>query len=121
MKHLLITIIAVAILAGCSDPEAEANRLFTEASTLINEADSINQTEGPYSLKALGKRKAALEILEKIPLLYPQSSLSVRISEGDFKIKNQSMDEIVQKLEPPITIHQAAEDGEIEAIKWHID
>ena len=31
------------------------------------------------------------------------------------------MDEIVQKLEPPITIHQAAEDGEIEAIKWHID
>ena len=37
MKHLLITTIAVAILAGCSDPEAEANRLFTEASKLIKE------------------------------------------------------------------------------------
>ena len=80
MRQLLITIAAV-VLVGCSDPEAEANKLFTEASQLVKESDAIKE---PNSAEAFNKRKAAIESLEKIPVQYPQSSLSVKISEGDF-------------------------------------
>ena len=53
MKHLLITIAAL-LLVGCSDPEAEANKLFTEASQLVKEADAIKE---PNSVEAFNKRK----------------------------------------------------------------
>ena len=104
MKHLLLTTIAAVLVVGCSDPEAEANKLFTEASQLVRDADAITE---PYSLEAYNKRKAAVELLEKIPLQYPQSSLSVKISEGDFKIQSQSIDEIRGKMKPDISIHKA--------------
>jgi len=117
MKHILITTIAAVVLVGCSDPEAEANKLFTEASQLVKNADAITE---PYSLEAYNKRKAAVEVLEKIPVQYPQSSLSVKISEGDFKIQNQSIDEIREKMKPDISIYEAAESGNIEAVKQHL-
>ena len=116
MKQLLITIVAV-VLVGCADPEAEANKLFTEASQLVKDADSINE---PYSLEAFYKRKAAIDLIEKIPAQYPQSSLSVEISKGDFKIQSQSIDEIRKKMKPEISIHIAADEGNIEAVKLHL-
>ena len=116
MKQLLITIAAL-VLVGCADPEAEANKLFTEASQLVKDADSINE---PYSLEAFYKRKAAIDLIEKIPAQYPQSSLSVEISKGDFKIQSQSIDEIRKKMKPEISIHDAAIDGIIEAVKQHL-
>jgi ankyrin repeat protein len=117
MKHLLLTTIAAVLVVGCSDPEAEANKLFTEASQLVRDADAISE---PYSLEAYNKRKAAVELLEKIPLQYPQSSLSVKISEGDFKIQSQSIDEIRGKMKPDISIHDAVKKGNIEAVKQHL-
>jgi ankyrin repeat protein len=116
-SHLLLTTIAAVVLVGCGDPEAEANKLFTEASQLVKNADAITE---PYSLEAYNKRKAAVEVLEKIPVQYPQSSLSVKISEGDFKIQNQSIDEIREKMKPDISIYEAAQAGNIEAVKQHI-
>ena len=62
MKNILLTIIATAFLFGCSDPEAEANKLFTEASQLVKDADAITE---PYSLEAYKKRKAAIDLIEK--------------------------------------------------------
>ena len=62
MKLLLLTTIATLLFIGCSDPEAEANKLFTEASQLVKDADAITE---PYSLEAYSKRKAAIELLEK--------------------------------------------------------
>ena len=117
MKSQLIAIVTAVLLVGCSDPEAEANKLFTEASQLVKDADAITK---PQSLEAYNKRKAAVELLEKIPLQYPQSSLSVKISEGDFKIQNQSIDEIREKMKPDISIYEAAQAGNIEAVKQHI-
>jgi ankyrin repeat protein len=117
MKHILLTTIAAVLLVGCSDPEAEANKLFTEASELVKDADAITE---PYSLEAYNKRKAAVELLEKIPLQYPQSSLSVKISEGDFKIQSQSIDEIREKMKPHIAMNEAGKQGNIEAVKQHL-
>jgi ankyrin repeat protein len=117
MKQLLTTIAAVVLVVGCSDPEAEANKLFTEASQLVREADAITE---PYSLEAYNKRKAAVELLEKIPTQYPQSSLSVKISEGNFKTQSQSLDEIREKMKPNISIHEAVTEGNIEVIKQHL-
>jgi len=104
-------------LVGCSDPEAESNKLFNKASQLVKGADAITE---PYSLEAYNKRKAAVELLGKIPVQYPQSSLSVRISEGDFKIQSQSIDEIRYKMKPDISIHRAAKEGNIEAVEIHL-
>jgi hypothetical protein len=117
MKHLLLTTIAALFFVGCSDPEAEANKLFTEASQLVKDADVITE---PYSLEAYKKRKSAIELLEKIPVEYPQSSLSVKISAGDFKIQNQMMDDIKKKLKPDINIQIAAKRGNIEAVRLHL-
>jgi ankyrin repeat protein len=117
MKHLLLTTIAAVLVVGCSDPEAEANKLFTEASQLVREADAITES---YSLEAYNKRKAAVELLERIPVQYPQSSLSVKISEGDFKIQSQSTDEIRKKMKPEISIHEATKEGNSEAVKQHL-
>ena len=118
MKHLLLTTIAALVLMGCSDPEAEANKLFTKASQLVKDADAITK---PQSLEAYNKRKAAVELLEKITVQYPQSSLSVRISEGVFLIQGQLINEVREKMKPDISIHKAARDGNIEAVKQHLD
>jgi PBP1b-binding outer membrane lipoprotein LpoB len=118
MKHLLLTTIAAVVLVGCSDPEAEANKLFTKASQLVKDADAITK---PQSLEAYNKRKAAVELLEKITVQYPQSSLSVRISEGVFLIQGQLINEVREKMKPDISIHKAARDGNIEAVKQHLD
>ena len=117
MKHLLLTTIEAVLLVGCSDPEAESNKLFNKASQLVKGADAITE---PYSLEAYNKRKTAVELLGKIPVQYPQSSLSVRISEGDFKIQSQSIDEIRYKMKPDISIHRAAKEGNIEAVEIHL-
>ena len=117
MKHLLLTTIAAVVMVGCSDPEAEANKLFTKASQLVKDADAITK---PQSLEAYNKRKAAVELLEKITVQYPQSSLSVRISEGVFLIQGQLINEVREKMKPDISIHEAARDGNIEAVKQHI-
>ena len=116
MKQLLITIAAV-VLVGCADPEAEANKLFTEASQLVKDADAITE---PYSLEAFKKRKTAIGLIEKIPTQFPQSSLSVEISKGDFKIQSQSIDEIRKKIKPERSIHKAAAAGNIGAVKLHL-
>ena len=111
-------IIAASFLFGCSDPEAEANKLFTEASKLVKDADAMDWR----SLEAYYNRKSAIELLEKILVLYPQSSLSVRISEGDLKIQSQSIDEIKEKIilfGTPSIITDVSE-GRIENIKIHI-
>jgi PBP1b-binding outer membrane lipoprotein LpoB len=118
MKHLLLTTIAAVVMVGCSDPEAEANKLFTKASQLVKDADAITK---PQSLEAYNKRKAAVELLEKITVQYPQSSLSVRISEGVFLIQGQLINEVREKMKPDISIHKAARDGNIEAVKQHLD
>ena len=117
MKQILITTIAAVLVVGCSDPEAEANKLFTEASQLVKDADAITE---PYSVEAFNKRKAAIDLIEKIPAQYPQSSLSVEISKGDFKIQSQSTDEIRKKMKPEISIHEATKEGNIEAVKLHL-
>ena len=67
MKPLLLTTIAAVVMVGCSDPEAEANKLFTKASQLVKDADAITK---PQSLEAYNKRKAAVELLEKITVHY---------------------------------------------------
>jgi PBP1b-binding outer membrane lipoprotein LpoB len=118
MKHLLLTTLAAVVMVGCSDPEAEANKLFTKASQLVKDADAITK---PQSLEAYNKRKAAVELLEKITVQYPQSSLSVRISEGVFLIQGQLINEVREKMKPDISIHKAARDGNIEAVKQHLD
>jgi len=117
LKHILLTTTAAVMLVGCSDPEAESNKLFNKASQLVKGADAITE---PYSLEAYNKRKTAVELLGKIPVQYPQSSLSVRISEGDFKIQSQSIDEIRYKMKPDISIHRAAKEGNIEAVEIHL-
>jgi len=116
MKQLLITIAAL-MLVGCSDHEAEANKLFTEASQLVKDADAITE---PYSVEAFYKRKAALDLSEKIPAQYPQSSLSVGVSKGDFKIQSQSIDQIMEKMKIEISVHKAARNGNIVAVKQHL-
>jgi ankyrin repeat protein len=116
MKQLLITIAAV-VLVGCSDPEAEANKLFTEASRLVKEADAITE---PNSWKAFNKRKEALELIEKITLQYPQSSLSVQISQGACLIQGQLINQVREKMKPEMSIQDAAEKGNIEVVKQHL-
>ena len=116
MKQLLITIAAV-VLVGCSDPEAEANKLFTEASQLVKEADAITE---PHSVEAFYKRKAAIDLIEKIPAQYPQSSLSVEISKGDFKIQSQSIDQIRERMKLEISVHDAARKGNIVTVKQYL-
>ena len=116
MKNVLLTTIAAVLLVGCSDPEAEANKLYTQAAQLVKEADDSNVD----SFSAYNKRRAAVELLEKIPVQYPQSSLSVKISEGAFKIQSQSIDEIRGKMKPNISIYDAAKEGNIEAVKLHL-
>ena len=37
-------------------------------------------------------QSAAVELIEKIPMQYPQSSLSVKISEGNFQVQGQSIE-----------------------------
>ena len=117
MKQLLITIAAV-VLVGCSDPEAEANKLFTEASRLVKDADAITE---PYSWKAFNKRKEALELIEKITVQYPQSSLSVQISQGVFFIQGQLINQVREKMKPDISIHDAVAKGNIEVVKQHLE
>ena len=66
MKQLLITIAAL-VLVGCADPEVEANKLFTAASQLVQNADEIAE---PYSVKAYNNRKTAIELIEKYYISY---------------------------------------------------
>jgi hypothetical protein len=116
MKTIIIAVCAL-ILTGCSDPEQEANKLFSEAGQLISEADGITEK---YSLEAYNKRNTAVELLLKIPVQYPESSLSVKITGGNFKIQNQSINEISKKMTPDISIHDAAQSGNIGAIELHL-
>ena len=83
----------------------------------MNEADAITE---PYSINAYEKRKRALEIIEKIPAQHPSTSLSVRISEGRFQVRGQSIDSIKSRMKLDISIHDAAYAGNIEAVKLHL-
>jgi hypothetical protein len=94
MKKLLILTFAAGVLVGCSDPEAEANKLFTEASQLVKEADGIDDSN---PVEAYNKRKAAVELIEKVPVRYPSSSLSVKISEGNFQVQGLTVFQIKSK------------------------
>ena len=98
MKNILITTIAILLFSGCSDPEAEANKLFTEASKLIKEADDIKQQEIQDVFNVCQKQKRALELIETITTMYPGSSLSVKISEGGFKLRQRSIEQIKETL-----------------------
>ena len=84
----------------------------------MKEADAIDDSN---PVEAYNKRKAAVKLIEEIPVQYPSSSLSVKISEGDFQIQGQSIDEIRETLEPSsITIHKAVEQGDVESVKKHL-
>ena len=74
MKSQLIAIVAAVLVVGCSDHEAEANKLFVKASTV--------------------PQREAVEILEKILVQYPETSLAVGISGGSQKINGYSLEEI---------------------------
>lgn len=114
----IVVLFAATLVVGCSDPEAEANKVFTEASQLVKEAEAVTE---PDSFEAYKKRKKAIELIEKIPSKYPTSSLSVEISKGDFKVHGQTVNEIRRDIRPAsISIHEAAENGNVEAIKRHI-
>jgi hypothetical protein len=74
MKSQLIAIVAALLVVGCSNHEAEANKLFVKASTV--------------------PQREAVEILEKILVQYPETSLAVGISGGSQKINGYSLEEI---------------------------
>jgi ankyrin repeat protein len=117
LKYLLLTTIAAVLLVGCSDPEAEANKLYTQAAQLVKQADDSKRDN---SFSAYNKRKMAIALLDKIQVQYPQSSLSVKISEGDFKIQSQSLDEIRKKMNLSELIGLASSTGDIKAVKQHL-
>jgi len=94
MKQLLISTFAATLVVGCSDPEAEANKLFTKASQLVKEADGIDDSN---PVEAYNKRKSAVGLIEKIPVQYPSSSLSVKISEGNFQVHGLTVFQIKSK------------------------
>jgi ankyrin repeat protein len=97
MKNILLTTIGLLLFVGCSDPEAEANKLYTQAAQLVREADAIEDKDFE---EASRKREASIALVNIIPTKYPQSSLSVKISEGNFMISGQSIEEIKKKLAP---------------------
>jgi ankyrin repeat protein len=115
MKPILLTIFATLLFVGCSDPEAEANKLFTEASVLFKEAEEVQKDQPIESYK---KRKLAVALIEIIPTQYPSSSLSVKIAEGNFKVRGQSVDRIKEELED---IFEVVKSGDIEFVTYLID
>jgi hypothetical protein len=91
----IVVLFAATLVVGCSDPEAEANKLFTEASQLVKEADAIDDSNPD---EAYNKRKAAVELIEKIPVQYPSSIISGKISSGEYELSSHSRIEIYNKI-----------------------
>jgi hypothetical protein len=135
MKHVVIYAIVTVLLSGCgsqSSPsqsvptggqeatagsqEVEARKLYMKAAQLIKVSLSINNLSSAFN-----KRKEALVLLEKIPQDYPESSFALKIVEGDFKLHSISIVQLKESLLPPtISIHDAAEEGNILELRRHL-
>ncbi len=68
---------------GCSSPDENANKLFVEASQLVQKAQ---ETEGMSYSDAFELYNDALTRLEKITSKYPSSQLAVNLAQGNLKI-----------------------------------
>lgn len=124
MKQLVVVIITGLVLIGCSDPEAEANKLFTKASLLLKEADEINLPDyndgkSENALLAFEKRNNALKLIYKIQLDLPSSSIAVQISSGAFLINGLAIEQIKKKMIPNANIRIAAKNGDITVLKQY--
>lgn len=86
LKIILITMVFVA----CSNPEREANKLFTEASRLLREASTIEGRE-PYV--AFAKRIESRNKLERIVQKCPSSSIALEYSKGNLQLNGKNIDE----------------------------
>jgi ankyrin repeat protein len=115
-KLWLPTIVSTVLFFGCSDPEAEANKLFTRASQLLKQSEEF---ETKNFFEAYKKRKAAIEVLDQIQRKYPESNLSVRMSEGTLTVRNKSIVQIKQPLNFLLnrSYTKSLSDGSLDVVK----
>jgi ankyrin repeat protein len=117
IKYVFLSI----LLASCSgtklSPEELANKLFVEASNLINDAEKtdVNLFESAYT-----NRINAINILDSIPSKYPETQIAVKISQGNYSVSGIFITEIKKSVEAESPFHEAAYEGKIKDIIVHL-
>ncbi|MBC8427220.1 MAG: hypothetical protein H8E00_01030 [Deltaproteobacteria bacterium] len=90
MLHIISGCLGMVLFVGCSSPDEKANKLFVEASQLIKSAQEVEKTSYPSALKIYNE---ALTKVDKIISKYPSSQIAVKLSQGEAKIGNDTINE----------------------------
>ncbi|MDA7511745.1 hypothetical protein N8628_00585 [Verrucomicrobia bacterium] len=117
MRYSLLTILLIFMFSGCSNPETEANKLFTDAAALLKETD-----KNPWGIDKFRKRKSAFALIEKITSDYPSTSMAVKIADGNFALNGKIFNEITgeQKRWIDSALIQAIKGGEKSQVEFLI-
>jgi len=102
-----VVFLSIAVIAGCSNPDQKANKLYVEASELVKAGQAAEDTS--YAA-ALGLYTDALAKIESITAKYPSSLMAVELAGGKSRIGPHSIQEFRDLVIPSIRYKADAED-----------
>jgi hypothetical protein len=109
LKLWLLTIVSTVLFIGCSDPEAEANKLFMKALSLVGDSEILQNNENAKTAedhyKSLDKfyelRLEALKSIQEIPVQYPGTTMASLILSEQLIVKGHSIKELRESIAKP--------------------
>jgi ankyrin repeat protein len=116
-KNIFVLSLWLASLLGCSNQENKVKAEFQKATELFKQA---NLSKNSDKINYYKKQIEALNLIDELPLKYPQSTFVIQLLNGDIKIYGSSINQIRNSLTPKKSIYDAAKNGDIDMVKLHL-